>query len=301
MSVLIVGSLNMDLVVNLKRMPTPGETVLGESFSTIAGGKGLNQAVASARAGAKVRIIGALGSDPYAGILRAVLDRENIDHSRVLEFTGESGIALIEVDETGQNRIVVISGANGKLKSENFNPEVEEKILLAQLECPVNELEEIFRKAKKSNYRTVLNPAPATKLEPSFLAEIDILIPNEHEAKILTGITVTDMNSAEDAARELILQGVAEVIITLAEKGAVYVSNEKVIYQPAYKVTAVDTTAAGDAFCGGLVSELSRGKSIEAALNFAAAAGGLATTKSGATPSLPTEKEIRSLQKAQGE
>jgi ribokinase len=292
MKVLVVGSLNMDLVVNLKRMPNPGETVLGETFSTFAGGKGLNQAVATSRAGAQVRMIGALGDDPYAKVLREVMDQE---------VSGSSGTAVIEVDESGQNRIVVIAGANGKLKSGNFVPESEEKILLAQLESPINELEEIFRAAKKSGYKTVLNPAPAMKLAPTFLAEIDLLIPNEHEAAILTGITVTDFESAEKAARALIAQGVAEVIITMAEKGAIYVSSDKVIKQPAYKVSPIDTTAAGDAFCGGLVSELARGKDMESALKFAAAAGGLATTKSGATPSLPTENEIRSLQKSQGE
>lgn len=301
MKVLVVGSLNMDLVVNLKRMPNPGETVLGETFSTFAGGKGLNQAVATSRAGAQVRMIGALGDDPYAKVLREVMDQEKINHSGVVEVSGSSGTAVIEVDESGQNRIVVIAGANGKLKSGNFVPESEEKILLAQLESPINELEEIFRAAKKSGYKTVLNPAPAMKLAPTFLAEIDLLIPNEHEAAILTGITVTDFESAEKAARALIAQGVAEVIITMAEKGAIYVSPDKVIKQPAYKVSPIDTTAAGDAFCGGLVSELARGKDMESALKFAAAAGGLATTKSGATPSLPTENEIRSLQKSQGE
>ena len=141
MKVLVVGSLNMDLVVNLKRMPNPGETVLGETFSTFAGGKGLNQAVATARAGAHVRMIGALGDDPYAKVLREVMDQEKINHSGVVEVLGSSGTAVIEVDESGQNRIVVIAGANGKLKSGNFVPESEEKILLAQLESPINELE----------------------------------------------------------------------------------------------------------------------------------------------------------------
>ena len=291
----------MDLVVNLKRMPNPGETVVGDTFTTFAGGKGLNQAVATARAGANVRMIGALGNDPYAKVLRNVMDQEKIDHSNVIEVAGSSGTAVIEVDESGQNRIVVIAGANGELKSGNFVPNSEEKILLAQLESPINELEDIFKAAKKSGYKTVLNPAPAMKLAPSFLAEIDLLIPNEHEAAILTGITVTDFDTAEKAARALIAQGVSAVIITMAEKGAIYVGKDKVIKQPAYKVSPIDTTAAGDAFCGGLVSELARGKDMESALKFAAAAGGLATTKSGATPSLPTENEIRSLQKSQGE
>ena len=291
----------MDLVVNLKRMPNPGETVVGDTFTTFAGGKGLNQAVATARAGASVRMIGALGNDPYAKVLRNVMDQEKIDHSNVIEVAGSSGTAVIEVDESGQNRIVVIAGANGELKSGNFVPNSEEKILLAQLESPINELEDIFKAAKKSGYKTVLNPAPAMKLAPSFLAEIDLLIPNEHEAAILTGIKVTDFDTAEKAALALIAQGVSEVIITMAEKGAIYVGKDKVIKQPAYKVSPIDTTAAGDAFCGGLVSELARGKDMESALKFAAAAGGLATTKSGATPSLPTENEIRSLQKSQGE
>ena len=291
----------MDLVVNLKRMPNPGETVVGDTFTTFAGGKGLNQAVATARAGANVRMIGALGNDPYAKVLRNVMDQEKINHSNVIEVAGSSGTAVIEVDESGQNRIVVIAGANGEFKSGNFVPNSEEKILLAQLESPINELEDIFKAAKKSGYKTVLNPAPAMKLAPSFLAEIDLLIPNEHEAAILTGVTVTDFESADKAARDLISQGVAEVIITMAEKGAIYVSKDKVIRQSAYKVSPIDTTAAGDAFCGGLVSELARGKDMESALKFAAAAGGLATTKSGATPSLPTENEIRSLQKSQGE
>ena len=301
MGVLVVGSLNMDLVVNLNRMPNPGETVMGDTFLTFPGGKGLNQAVATARAGAKVRMIGNLGDDPYAKILREVLVAEKIDDSGVVDTPDSTGIALIEVDQSGQNRIVVVSGANAKLKAENFSPNSDEKIVLAQLESPIEELEKIFRAAKKNRYKTVLNPAPAQKLPPTFLAEIDLLIPNEYEAELLTGIKVTDLESAEKSARILISQGVAEIIITMAEKGAIYVSENRVIRQAAYKVSAVDTTAAGDAFCGGLVAEMARGKNIEAALKFAAAAGGLATTKPGATTSLPTENEICSLQKSQGD
>ena len=301
MGVLVVGSLNMDLVVNLNRMPNPGETVMGDTFLTFPGGKGLNQAVATARAGAKVRMIGNLGDDPYAKILREVLVAEKIDDSGVISTSDSTGIALIEVDQSGQNRIVVVSGANAKLKSDNFTSKADEEIVLAQLESPIVELEKIFKAAKKYGYKTVLNPAPAQKLPPTFLSEIDLLIPNEYEAELLTGIKVTDLESAEKSARILISQGVVEVIVTMAEKGAIYVSENRVIRQAAYKVSAVDTTAAGDAFCGGLVAEMARGKNIEAALKFAAAAGGLATTKPGATTSLPTENEICSLQKSQGD
>jgi len=301
MGVVVAGSLNIDLVVNLDRMPLPGETVHGKTFQTFPGGKGLNQAVSAARSKAVTSMIGALGTDPYSAILREVMHAEGIDAQLVRSINGPCGTAIIEVDSSGQNRIVVIPGANAEMKAseasfDSFKPG---STLLAQLESPIDQLVEIFKNAKRSGIRTILNPAPAIDLPESLLMNVDFLIPNQHEAKILSGLNADNRDDAVKAAYRLIERGAAAVVVTLGDVGAIYVDKENVIFQPAFPVNPVDTTAAGDAFCGALAAELDRGNSIEVALEYACAAGGLATTKNGAVPSMPSELEIRSYLAAQ--
>jgi ribokinase len=298
MSVLVCGSLNIDLVLSLDRMPNPGETVMGEELLTFPGGKGLNQAVASARSGAITKMIGAVGSDASGEVLRQVLMAESIDDFGVKTVEGASGTAMIEVDSLGQNRIVVIAGANQSLDSSQFDPtqydNSEIRVFLSQLETPVAPLITIFKVAKDACFVTILNPAPVQDLPEEFWPLIDLLIPNQHEAGLLSGVKAVDLDSAVLAARIMLKRGVGAVIVTLGELGAVYVSSERVFYQEAFPVISVDTTAAGDAFCGALAAELQRGSSIEDSLKYACSAGGLATTKNGASPSVPNEEAIRS-------
>ena len=299
MSVVVPGSLNIDLVVNLDRMPNPGETVHGQTFQTFPGGKGLNQAVGAARSSAATSMVGALGNDPYSKTLRDVMALESIDDKYVRGIDGACGTAIIEVDSSGQNRIVVIPGANAEMKSSEVDIKSfgSDAVMLAQLESPISELTKLFQAAKGVGFTTILNPAPAVQLSHEFLQVIDILIPNQHEAELLTGIEVDSKESAKAAAKSLLSVGVKAVVVTLGEIGAIYISESEEIFQEAFPVNPVDTTAAGDAFCGGFAAEIDRGHSIADALRYACAAGGLATTKQGAVPSVPTELEIRSFLK----
>jgi len=305
MGVIVVGSLNIDLVVHLDRMPNPGETLHGKTFHTYPGGKGLNQAVAAARSSAATSMIGVLGTDPYSDSLRGVLDTEGINGELIATIEGPCGTAVIEVDSAGQNRIVVIPGANAELDASKVLDQSvgvlrPGTVVVAQLESPANQLTKIFQHAQSAGCLTILNPAPASELSADFLRAIDILIPNQFEAELLTGIEVTDQKSAAFAARALIEQGVKAVIVTLGSAGAIYVSQSEEIYQPAFAVVPIDTTAAGDAFCGAFAGELERGTSIATALRYGCAAGALATTAQGAVPSIPLENDIRALLSSQG-
>jgi len=306
MGVLVVGSLNIDIVTYLERMPLPGETVLGDRLEIFSGGKGLNQAVAAARSGGEVTMVGVLGNDANSTTLREVLIKEKINHDHVKEISGFCGTAVIEVDKKGQNRIIVISGANAELKAESVTEELlnsisDKKILLAQLESPISELESIFKSAKARGFYNILNPAPATKLSKEFLSVTDLLVPNQFEAEFLTGIKVVDVESAAAAGKMLIDQGVNSVLITRGEEGAVLIVTDSKSVFKAFKVSPVDTTAAGDAFCGALAVAISEGVDLDSAIRFACAAGALSVQSVGATPSLPTREQISLLIQSQKE
>jgi ribokinase len=300
MGVLIVGSLNIDVVTYLEKMPEPGQTVVGDRIEIFPGGKGLNQAVAAARAGGDVTMVGVIGNDSNSGLLKEVLLKEKINSDYVRQVTGVCGTAIIEVDNLGRNRIIVIPGANSQLKASDLKSDLlkqisNRQVLLCQLESPISELFIIFQEAKKSNFFTILNPAPAQQLEKNFIQLIDLLVPNQFEAEFLTGIKVIDDISAIAAGKDLISKGAKSVLITLGEMGSVLVTNEDAEFFSAFKVKAVDTTAAGDAFCGALAVALSEGLDVKSAIRFASATGALSVQSEGATTSMPTRQEIQKL------
>lgn len=300
MGILVFGSLNIDIVTYLERMPLPGETVMGDKFETFPGGKGLNQAVAAARAGGEVTMVGVLGNDVNSEILRKVMVTENINSEHVRQIEGVCGTAVIEVDHSGQNRIIVISGANSDLKANDVTENIYKKvnsrpILLSQLESPVSEVEKVFKVAKEFGFYTLLNPAPAKRIPDSFLKDIDLIIPNQFEAEFYTQIRVIDFDSAVLAGKKLIQMGVSSVLVTMGEDGAVFVSQDLVKMYKAFKVKSVDTTAAGDAFCGALAVGLSEGLDLDTSIRFASAAGALSVQLKGATVSLPKREMILSL------
>lgn len=304
MGIILIGSLNLDLVVRVPRFPDKGETLIGQDYKSHPGGKGLNQAVAISRCGSKVKMVGLLGDDIHADIMQNILEDEKVDCTHVMKLNGSSGTAFIEVDDLGNNRIIVIPGANGKLGKEHINSSIFEtscgrKILIASLENPVKPIEFAFDLSTKQEYFTILNPAPAKPLSTKFYNSIDLFIPNQNEAEFYTGLKVKNFNDAELAAKKILELGVKSTIITLGEQGAIYVDSHLTIRQKAFKIKSIDSTGAGDAFCGAIASQLFSEESIGDALRFACAAGALATAKQGAVPSLPSRRSILALLKSQ--
>lgn len=280
--VVVIGSANLDLVVTADRLPGPGETVLGKSYSEHAGGKGLNQAVAACRAGARVAMIGAVGNDDAGTRLRGIAEGEGIDVSRFDTVAGVStGRAAITVDRHAENSIVVIPGANGRV-ADTEPPEC--SIVLAQLEIPLGPVIAAFRRARAAGARTVLNPAPGRELPDGLLALCDIVVPNEHELGLVGGL---------DALLE---RGVDAVVVTRGAAGASVTecsADGPITWdRPAARAHPVDTTGAGDAFCGALAARLGEGATLDDAVAFASAAGALATETAGAVPSLPHRSAI---------
>ncbi|MFF9276297.1 ribokinase [Streptomyces griseosporeus] len=288
--IVVLGSTNMDLVAYVAKAPRRGETVTGREFRTIPGGKGANQAVAAARAGATVSMIGAVGNDAFGSRLRSGLEHSgvNTDHLRTVE--GPSGTAHIVVDDEGGNSIVVIPGANGTV--DHLVPGDEGLIasadaLLLQLEIPMAAVLAGARTARAHGVRTILTPAPARPLPPELLAGVDLLVPNEHEAAALTG--VPDPFAAADA----LLAQVPEVVVTLGPAGCLYVTRgAEPLAVPAPPVTAVDSTGAGDTFAGALAVALAEERPVREALTWAAAAAALSVQREGASASMPYRSEI---------
>jgi ribokinase len=299
--IVVVGSLNMDLVVRTPHMPIPGETVLGRDFRTIPGGKGANQAVGAARLGAQVSMVGRVGADGFGETLRANLQANGIDTTHVLTDTkAPSGVALITLDATGQNTIVVASGTNMCLTPADvcaaFTQTGKVDVVVLQLESPLECVLEAARQGKARGAKIVLNPAPAQPLSDALLALVDVLVPNESEAALLSGQHVDTPEQAENAARQLFARGVGAVVLTLGSRGALLVSpSAPGIHFPPYNVQVIDTTAAGDAFVAALSVGIADELPLEKAVQQANAAGALAVTKMGAQPSMPTKKEVDEL------
>ena len=296
----VVGSSNMDLVVKSTRIPAIGETILGGDFIMAPGGKGANQAVAAAKLGAEVFFIAKLGEDIFGSQSLNNFKKEGVNTKYVIQTEeAPSGVALIMVDEDGNNLIVVAPGANHKLSPEDVK-EAESDIassgaLVAQLEVPIETIEFAAGLANRSNVPFILDPAPAQKLSPQLLKMVDILTPNETEAQFLTGVEVKNQESAGAAAQKLLECGVKNVILTMGANGYLTVSNEGTEFVPAKKVKAADSTAAGDAFTGSLAVGLAQGRTLSDAALFANNVAALSVTKMGAQPSMPTLQEVESF------
>ena len=295
--IIVIGSSNTDMVIKSKKLPAPGETILGGTFLMNPGGKGANQAVAAARLHGKVTFVAKTGNDVFGSEAKQLFDKEHIDTRFLIsDDKNPSGVALINVDENGENSIVVASGSNGALSAYDINEDVFKAepadIFLMQLEIPVSTVEFVAEKAASNGNKVILNPAPARQLSNDLLSCLYMIIPNETEAEILTGIKVTDSETAEKAARKLYAKGVKNVVITMGGSGAFLFTpgNSKMIY--VVPVKAVDTTAAGDVFCGALAVALSEGKKTEEAVIFANKAAGISVTRMGAQASAPYRDEI---------
>ena len=298
--VVVVGSLNQDLVLSVTRMPAPGETVFGHSLDRNAGGKGLNQAVAAARLEVPVSMIGCVSQDSAGDFLMRSVEGEHIDGSGVMRTTEAfAGTAVIEVDEAGANRIVVIPGANQLLTADHVTAALERipdvSVVLTQGEIPQDAVHAALSAGRARQATTILNPSPVQDYPDEIWRLADYAIPNEHEAELITGHEPTTAVDATQAARLLAERGVGTAIVTRGARGSVWSSLTRSGSSGAFPVLPVDTVAAGDAFCGSFAAALSEGLSLSAALRWGSAAGALAATKKGAVPSLPVREQVEKL------
>ncbi|MFH1920006.1 MAG: ribokinase [Planctomycetota bacterium] len=296
--IVVVGSSNTDMVVKADRIPAPGETVTGGQFVMAAGGKGANQAVAAARLGAQVTFVAKLGQDMFGDQAIENYAKEGIVTDLILrDPENHTGVALIMVDEEGENLIAVASGANHALRPEDVeraaNRIREADVVMLQLETPMETVEFTAQLAADAGVPVILDPAPAAPLSEALLRRVTYLTPNESEAERLTGIPVRDEASARAAAEKLLASGARHVIVTLGPKGALSAGPGQATMIPGYAVKARDSTAAGDAFNGGLASALANGMPLEEAVREASLVGALSVTRMGAQPSLPTAEELR--------
>ncbi|HRT08533.1 MAG TPA: ribokinase [Candidatus Paceibacterota bacterium] len=296
----VLGSSNTDMIIQLDRLPRPGETLLGGEFHTAAGGKGANQAVAAARAGGKVTFIARVGRDLFGRQAVAGFQREGINVDWIaFDRQAPSGVALIFVAKDGENSIAVAGGANNNLSAADVRRAKAAfrgaSILLMQLETPMETVLAAASLAAKAGVRVILNPAPARRLPDTLLRQVSILTPNETEAELLTGIRVCNPATAAKAAHRLLERGTQTVIITLGPRGAFIATRDLARMVPGFRVKAVDTTAAGDIFNGALAVALGEGQPLLDAVRFAQAAAAISVTRLGAQPSAPTRKEIHRL------
>ena len=293
--VLVVGSSNTDMIVRANRLPLPGETVLGGDLTTAAGGKGANQAVAAARLGAPVTFVARVGGDMFGQQTLTAFRREGLDLAYLQQDAGTpSGVALIVVGPGGQNIIAVAPGANRNLAAADVaaaQPAIAQaRVMLLQLEIPQSTVLAAALAGRAAGLIVVLNPAPADVLPSALYQSVDILTPNEHEAALLTGLAP---EQPEAAAAALLARGVGVVIVTLGEAGVLVAQRGQPAWRaPAFRVQPLDTTAAGDAFNGGLAAALARGDTLAAAVRYAQAAAAISVTRAGAQPSLPTAREV---------
>ena len=295
--ILVVGSTNTDMVITAAHLPRPGETILGGTFFMNPGGKGANQAVAIARLGAPVTFICKTGTDIFGHQSQQLFEAEGINTSYVFsDPQNPSGVALISVDDKAENCIVVASGANANLTPEDLKKSEEAidqcDIVLLQLEIPMETVEYVAKIASEKGKKVILNPAPAQPLSAELLSHLYLITPNETEAEMISGVKITDEASANEAAQVLSEKGVQNVIITLGSKGALVYSNGESEVVPAYKVNAIDTTAAGDVFNGALTVALSEGRDLKEASRFGCKASAISVTRSGAQSSAPYRNEV---------
>ena len=302
--IVVVGSLNADFVIRVTRFPVPGETIVGQEFHVFPGGKGANQAYGAARLGARVAMIGQVGNDSQAEWLRSNLASGGVDVAQVhAQADVSSGVATITIDAQGQNQIIIVPGANG-----TFHPSALARSravieaaghLLLQLEIPLLTVEAAARLARQAGAKVLLDPAPAQPLSSELLGLADYLTPNETELAILTGTSPTHLKRAEAArlAKVLLGRGARKVIVKLGEQGALLVTKNEVQFWPAIPVTAVDTTAAGDAFNAAFAAALTKGLSESDAGHYATAAAACSVTRAGAQPSMPSHSEVDGLLK----
>lgn len=293
--IFVVGSVNMDMAIGVDGMPKNGETKSGYGFMTNPGGKGANQAVACAKMGTQTLMVGCVGNDVFGDELIRALKSYGVGTAYLNQTDGSSGIAVIIV-ENGDNRIILDAGANYKINNQMiddaFTQAEKDDIVICQLEIPLNVVEYTFTTAKKKGLKTILNPAPAVKLNNGILSHCDIIVLNETECEILAGVNAQNEADYKKAFEVFSEYGIKSLIITLGSKGSVLIEKDVLQYIPAHKVKAIDTTSAGDTFLGSLASELSSGKTMEQAMSWASKASALTVTKKGAMQSIPYHEDI---------
>lgn len=303
MSIVVIGSSNTDMVVKCPKLPAPGETVLGGEFLMAAGGKGANQAVAAARLGAPVELVARVGADMFGNAALQGFEREGVGTRFIVrDADAPSGVALIFVDARGENEIVVASGANMRLRPADVDAAEEAikraKVVVLQLEIPLEAVEHAVHLAHRHGVPVILNPAPAQKLSHEVLRKVSVLTPNEIELQLLTGNA--EPSRERERAETLLQTGAGTVIVTMGGDGALIVTRDGSAHVPAFKVDAVDTTAAGDCFSGALAVALAEGKTMADAVRFACAAAAISVTRLGAQPSMPTREEVERMMRHEG-
>lgn len=295
--IVVIGSINMDLVTICDRAPNGGETLLGSEFFQIPGGKGANQAVTIGKLGSRVVILGKVGDDLFGKELLSSMDKNGVDIQFIEKAPVSTGIAKIVVEKNGQNRILVVPGANSYVDIEYIDNHLDVikdcDVVIGQLEIPISTVEYAFKKAKEYGKITILNPAPAIKLSEELIKNSDYIIPNESELEVITGMKIESFDGIIEAAKKVIKMGVKGLIVTLGEKGSLYLGGDKFTKHSAYKVKVIDTTAAGDSFIGGFVTRLDLG--VDKAIEFATKVSAISVTKRGAQTSIPTMEEVENF------
>lgn len=303
--IVVIGSINMDVVIHAERMPREGETIIGSNLRFFPGGKGANQAVAASRLGAETFMVGRVGKDSFGEVVRSQLLDNNINCDRVaVDENAATGTALIVINPKGNNSILVAPGASQNVSRNDVDAAADlirrADALLMQFEIPLETLAYAAELARASGVLTVLDAGPAKKCPADLLTKVDVVSPNETEAEALIGVQINDLSSARKAAEKFVERGVKTLVLKLGEKGCLVAREGNVTHYPAFRVSPVDTTAAGDAFTAALGVELARGEPFDRAARFANAAGALSTLKPGAQPSMPTREEVLDFLKQRG-